>query len=64
MMMCRTQAVVYRTRRRDTSDISTDLRKAEVFINNRGALAGPDGASFQCWENFRWRAGEGGGAGA
>lgn len=29
------QAVVYATPRRDVSEISEDVRKAEVFINNR-----------------------------
>lgn len=36
----------------DTSEISTDLRKAEIFINNRGSGSLPDGA-WVGWENYR-----------
>jgi hypothetical protein len=36
----------------DTSEISADLRKAEVFINNRGSrYLGSD--AWVGWENYR-----------
>lgn len=45
-------AVVYKTPRRDTSEISADLRKAEIFINNRGSGTLADG-TWVGWENYR-----------
>lgn len=36
----------------DTSEISADLRKAEIFINNRGSGYLADG-SWVGWENYR-----------
>ncbi len=44
---------------RDTRDIAADVRKAEVFINNRGSAAQTDADGtehFIGWENYRWGA--------
>jgi hypothetical protein len=56
------QAVVWSTPRKDASQQSADLRKAEVFINNRGS-SGFDGdgggnqgggaSPFCCFELYR-----------
>lgn len=37
----------------DTSEISADLRKAEIFINNRGSGTLTDG-TWVGWENYRY----------
>lgn len=36
----------------DASEISSDLRKAEIFINNRGSAETADG-TWIGWENIR-----------
>lgn len=36
----------------DASEISSDLRKAEIFINNRGSAETADG-TWVGWENIR-----------
>jgi hypothetical protein len=35
------QSLVYGTPRKDTAEIREDLRKAELFINNRGSCSQP-----------------------
>jgi hypothetical protein len=35
------QSLVYGTPRKDTAEIREDLRKAELFINNRGSCSDP-----------------------
>jgi hypothetical protein len=37
----------------DSSEISADLRKAEIFINNRASGVTADG-SWVGWENYRF----------
>ncbi|KAI8467836.1 MAG: hypothetical protein J3K34DRAFT_523389 [Monoraphidium minutum] len=43
-------AVVWATPRKDAERQSSDLRKAEIFINNRGAAGGGGGEPFCCFE--------------
>jgi hypothetical protein len=52
------QSIVWATPRKDASEQSVDLRKAEIFINNRGitqseAKGGGGAAPFCCFELYR-----------
>jgi len=49
------QNVIWSTPRKDNSQQSSDLRKAEIFINNRsGSASGDDAGSFCCFELYRY----------
>lgn len=48
------QSVTWSTPRKDAREQSSDLRKAEIFINNRGGGdAGAGGGRFCCFEVYR-----------
>ena len=44
-------SITYTTPRKDTAAQSNDIRKAEIFVNNRSSEL--DGGTFTAWETFR-----------